>query len=157
MEHTVSSNNGSQKEHPTVVPYMNGSKTENAVSSGSKTELPANIESRREHPLPSASADPPKARLMEKYFDSNIEVDERESGGKSAAEKKEAGAAGGYRDSWKARNDQQNTVVFNFVNSKKDVSHIENDGLDLSNRIAGNKKVGFKSMANFFPFCFLRA
>ena len=28
----------------------------------------------------------------------------------------------------------QNTLVFNFVNSKKDVSHIENDGLDLTNR-----------------------
>ena len=43
-----------------------------------------------------------------------------------------------YRDSWKSRNDTQNTFTFNFVNSKKDVSHIENDGLDLTNR---NKKV----------------
>lgn len=42
-----------------------------------------------------------------------------------------------YRDSWKSRNDTQNTFTFNFVNSKKDVSHIENDGLDLTNR---NKK-----------------
>lgn len=47
-----------------------------------------------------------------------------------------------YRDSWKSRNDTQNTFTFNFVNSKKDVSHIENDGLDLTNR---NKKV------NIFP------
>ena len=40
-----------------------------------------------------------------------------------------------YRDSWKARSDQQNnSFVFNFVNSKKDVSHIENDGLDLTHR-----------------------
>ena len=45
-----------------------------------------------------------------------------------------------YRDSWKSRSDQQNnTFVFNFVNSKKDVSHIENDGLDLTKR---SKKVG---------------
>ena len=43
-----------------------------------------------------------------------------------------------FRDSWKSRNDTQNTFTFNFVNSKKDVSHIENDGLDLTNR---NKKV----------------
>merc|ERR1712029_68721 len=39
-----------------------------------------------------------------------------------------------YRDSWKNRNDVQNTLVFNFVNSKKDISHIENDGLDLTKR-----------------------
>ena len=43
-----------------------------------------------------------------------------------------------YRESWKSRNDTQNTFTFNFVNSKKDVSHIENDGLDLTHR---NKKV----------------
>ena len=43
-----------------------------------------------------------------------------------------------YRESWKNRNDVQNTLVFNFVNSKKDISHIENDGLDLTKR---NKKV----------------
>merc|ERR1712203_410039 len=45
-----------------------------------------------------------------------------------------------YRDSWKTRSDQQNnSFVFNFVNSKKDVSHIENDGLDLTKR---SKKAG---------------
>lgn len=45
-----------------------------------------------------------------------------------------SGGGNSYRDSWKARNDQQNTLVFNFTNTKKDVSHIENDGLDLSKR-----------------------
>merc|ERR1712241_1604433 len=35
---------------------------------------------------------------------------------------------------WKSRAEVQNTLVFNFVNSKKDVSHIENDGLDLTKR-----------------------
>ena len=46
-----------------------------------------------------------------------------------------------YRDKWKKRNkeDQQNTMVFNFVNSQKDVTHIENDGLDLSKRSTKNK------------------
>ena len=39
-----------------------------------------------------------------------------------------------YRESWKNRNEVQNTLVFNFVNSKKDISHIENDGLDLTKR-----------------------
>jgi len=50
---------------------------------------------------------------------------------------------GSYRDSWKQRQDQQNTLVFNFVNTKKDVSHIENDGLDMSKRTTkkGNKGV----------------
>ncbi len=39
-----------------------------------------------------------------------------------------------YRDSWKKRNEEQNTMVFNFVNSAKEVSHIENDGRDISKR-----------------------
>ena len=39
-----------------------------------------------------------------------------------------------YRENWKKRNDQQNTMVFNFANSKKEVSHIENDGRDISKR-----------------------
>ena len=47
-----------------------------------------------------------------------------------------------YRESWKSRNDTQNTFTFNFVNSKKDVSHIENDGLDLTHR---NKKVNYQA------------
>merc|ERR1712018_837702 len=46
-----------------------------------------------------------------------------------------------YRESWKARNkaEQQNTMVFNFVNTKRDVTHIENDGLDLSKRSTKKK------------------
>merc|ERR550517_292925 len=39
-----------------------------------------------------------------------------------------------YREAWKASKEQQNSLVFNFVGAKKDVSHIENDGLDLSSR-----------------------
>jgi hypothetical protein len=47
-----------------------------------------------------------------------------------------------YRENWKARNkaEQQNTMVFNFVNTKRDVTHIENDGLDLSKRNTSKKK-----------------
>jgi hypothetical protein len=68
-------------------------------------------------------------------------------GGRDVADRAGPGSRGGggnnYRDSWKARQDQQNTLVFNFINSKKDVSHIENDGLDLTKRqgnaVASNK------------------
>ena len=47
-----------------------------------------------------------------------------------------------YRESWKARNkaEQQNTMVFNFTNVQRDVTHIENDGLDLSKRSSTKKK-----------------
>jgi len=48
-------------------------------------------------------------------------------------------AKGSYRDAWRATKEQQNTLVFNFVGAKKDVSHIENDGLDLSSRGKGGK------------------
>jgi hypothetical protein len=46
------------------------------------------------------------------------------------------GKENGYRDNWKKRQEAENknTMVFNFVNSQKDVTHIENDGLDLSKR-----------------------
>jgi hypothetical protein len=67
-------------------------------------------------------------------------------GGRDVADRAGPGSRDGgnnYRDSWKARQDQQNTLVFNFINSKKDVSHIENDGLDLTKRqgnaVASNK------------------
>ena len=52
---------------------------------------------------------------------------------------------GSYREEWsrKRESDQKNTMVFNFVNSKKEVSHIENDGLDLSKR--GSKGKGGKA------------
>ena len=92
-----------------------------------------------------------------KYFDSNIEPLLVGSPGQTSEEldKSDAKAvsdrgekstdvidkSASYRDSWKSRSDQQNnSFVFNFVNSKKDVSHIENDGLDLTKR---SKKVSF--------------
>lgn len=37
-----------------------------------------------------------------------------------------------YRESWKKRTEEQNTIVFNFINSEKEVSHIENDGRDIT-------------------------
>ena len=46
-----------------------------------------------------------------------------------------------YREAWKASKEQQNSLVFNFVGAKKDVSHIENDGLDLSSRAKSQGKV----------------
>lgn len=45
-----------------------------------------------------------------------------------------------YREAWKASKEQQNSLVFNFVGAKKDVSHIENDGLDLSSRAKSQGK-----------------
>ena len=92
-----------------------------------------------------------------KYFDSNIEPLVQSPGHTSEELVKSDAKAvtdgdkstdvidksSSYRDSWKSRSDQQNnSFVFNFVNSKKDVSHIENDGLDLTNR---TKKVSYRS------------
>jgi len=89
---------------------------------------------------------PPKRQVQQKYFDSNIEQSVAKSEIIGAKEDNtnvhavngdvtdKVGGGNSYRESWKARNDQQNTLVFNFTNSKKDVSHIENDGLDLSKR-----------------------
>jgi len=45
-----------------------------------------------------------------------------------------------YREAWKASKSEQNSLVFNFVGAKKDVSHIENDGLDLSSRAKSQGK-----------------
>jgi len=98
------------------------------------------------------TASPPK-QPREKYFDSNIDAEpsppppggvRRDAG--TGHEPRTNGSdvpdkSAGYRDSWKARQDKQNTVVFNFINTKKDVSHIENDGLDLSQRNSSNKGV----------------
>ena len=91
-----------------------------------------------------------------KYFDSNIEPLVQSPGhtseelvksdAKAVTDKEKStdviDKSSSYRDSWKSRSDQQNnSFVFNFVNSKKDVSHIENDGLDLTKR---SKKVRYK-------------
>lgn len=49
--------------------------------------------------------------------------------------------AGGksYRDEWKKRNSEQNSMVFNFVNTDRETSHIENDGRDISRRTRSKK------------------
>jgi len=90
-----------------------------------------------------------EANQNRKYFDSNIEPLAPSSNTSEDLLKSDAKAvtvnqeksndvidkSSSYRDSWKSRSDQQNnSLVFNFVNSKKDVSHIENDGLDLTKR-----------------------
>ncbi len=51
-----------------------------------------------------------------------------------------ASGGGSYRDSWKKRTEEQNTMVFNFVNSEKEVSHIENDGRDITKRNSSSGK-----------------
>lgn len=59
-----------------------------------------------------------------------------------------------YRDSWKKRQEAatKNTMVFNFLNSQKDVTHIENDGLDLSKRKKNKQHLQQMSkVRSFFP------
>ena len=120
---------------PPSVPPRNGSKLEHVEPSSTSSSQPR------------------------KYFDSNIEplAQSPSQSGEELVTKSDARAvtdrekstdvidkSSSYRDSWKARSDQQNnSFVFNFVNSKKDVSHIENDGLDLTKR---TKKVSFRGL-----------
>ena len=79
-------------------------------------------------------------------------TDKGEVGGIKNNNKKAGG--GGLRDTWKQRNkaEQQNTMVFNFLNTQKDVTHIENDGLDLSQR----KKKNFFSKAKVRQYLFIQ-
>ena len=44
-----------------------------------------------------------------------------------------------YRDTWKKRQEEKNTMVFNFVGVAKEVGHIENDGRDISRRATNGK------------------
>ena len=62
--------------------------------------------------------------------------------------------ANDYRNNWKKQRDTENknTMVFNFLNTQKDVTHIENDGLDLSQR----KKKNFFSKAKVRPYLFIQ-
>lgn len=122
---------------PPSVPPRNGSKLEHQETSAT-TSTPSTTST--------------TSSQSRKYFDSNIEplVPPPPSPGQTSEELVRSDAkavtdrdkstdvidkAPSYRDSWKSRSDQQNnSFVFNFVNSKKDVSHIENDGLDLTKR-----------------------
>ena len=64
-----------------------------------------------------------------------------------------------YRESWKKHRDaENNTMVFNFLNTQKDVTHIENDGLDLSQRKKNKhhlNRLAKVSKRTFFVFSFL--
>ncbi len=112
---------------PPTIPPRNGSKLE-TVASPPKKYFDSNIE---EHPpaSPKPSAVPTA---------NNDEVD---------ADKKVVNGGGGYP--LKSRNEAQNSFVFNFVNTKKDTSHLEYDGLDLSKR---PKKVRFVSTDSKLPY-----
>merc|ERR1711899_166585 len=67
---------------------------------------------------------------------SNVTTNNDKNSSNNIGSNNGTGSDPSYRESWKARNkaEQQNTMVFNFVNTKRDVTHIENDGLDLSKR-----------------------
>ena len=106
----------------------------------SPPDIPPRNGSKLEH-----SEGPVKSgQLEQKFFDTNIHLhllpQSGDSETKEASGEAEKNKNGSYRENWKQRQEQQNTLVFNFVNTKKDVSHIENDGMDLSRR---NKKVIF--------------
>ena len=64
-----------------------------------------------------------------------------------------------YRESWKKHRDaENNTMVFNFLNTQKDVTHIENDGLDLSQRKKNKhhlNRIAKVRQRTFFVFSFL--
>lgn len=63
-----------------------------------------------------------------------------------------------YRDDWKKRNEQKNTIVFNFVHTEKDVTHIDNDGRDISNRRKKNSKKRNQQLSKvrlFMPFSWI--
>jgi hypothetical protein len=126
---------------PSPVERSNPPSVTSNQSSRSPPSVPPRNGSKLEH-----IGSPPKRQVQQKYFDSNIEPNVSKSDIIAVKEDNsnvhavngdvtdKVGGGNSYRDSWKARNDQQNTLVFNFTNSKKDVSHIENDGLDLSKR-----------------------
>ena len=122
------------KQPPPSVPARNGSRLEHADS-------------------------PVRQQIQTKYFDTNIGPEltpppppgkkgdhlvKGVGGGQAEAEDgdEKNGLNNSYRDSWKKRQDQQNSMIFNFLGDKKDVSHIENDGLDLSKRNKKGGKVG---------------
>jgi len=107
----------SAQRQPPSVPPRNGSRLEHGVpatSTATTTTTPATFS-------------PPPITLV------------------SNGNKEESGdvpdkGSSSYREAWKASKDQQNSLVFNFVGAKKDVSHIENDGLDLSSRAKSQGK-----------------
>jgi hypothetical protein len=71
--------------------------------------------------------------------DDGLNVDDSPNSSPPSAVNNKITGGGSYRDTWKKRNDEQNTVVFNFANTKKDVTHIENDGRDISRRPKSSK------------------
>ena len=104
----------------------------------SVTKSPPSVPPRNGSKLEHGDSD----KQQKKYFDSNIEPSDKPVKSEVKTVKLDPVEKNGdvtdksnYRDSWKQKNDTtNNTLVFNFVNTKKDVSHIENDGLDLTNR-----------------------
>ena len=102
---------------PPTIPPRNGSKLE-TVASPPKKYFDSNIE---EHAPAS-----PKTPAVTAAKNDEVDADKKVGNGGSKV--------------LKSRNEAQNSFVFNFVNTKKDTSHLEYDGLDLSNR---TKKVRF--------------
>jgi len=145
QKETISSPVITSPAPPTPAERISSPPVTSNQSSKSPPTVPPRNGSKLEH-----TGSPPKRQVQQKYFDSNIETSAPTTDSKSdiVAVKEDTtnvhavngdvtdkvGGGNSYRDSWKARNDQQNTLVFNFTNTKKDVSHIENDGLDLSKR-----------------------
>ena len=143
---------------PPSVPPRNGSTVTNNNQANTQQKVPeAPTVTQPKYPEVSAVTqqkypEVPPVTTQPKYFDTNISAHPHSDsvtpdpsadtggggggggGGGVAADVTDNNKNNNYREAWKSRAEVQNTLVFNFVNSKKDVSHIENDGLDLTKR-----------------------
>ena len=141
---------------PPSVPPRNGSTVTNNNQANTQQKVPeAPTVTQPKYPEVSAVTqqkypEVPPVTTQPKYFDTNISAHPhsdsvtpdpsadtgggRVGGGGVAVDVTDNNKNNNYREAWKSRAEVQNTLVFNFVNSKKDVSHIENDGLDLTKR-----------------------
>ena len=143
---------------PPSVPPRNGSTVTNNNQANTQQKVPeAPTVTQPKYPEVSAVTqqkypEVPPVTTQPKYFDTNISAHPHSDSVTPDPSADTGGGGGGggvggvaadvtdnnknnnYREAWKSRAEVQNTLVFNFVNSKKDVSHIENDGLDLTKR-----------------------
>jgi len=92
-----------------------------------------------EHGVPATSTSNPTTTTTPAPAFSTPPITPASNGKEESGDVPDKGSSS-YREAWKASKDQQNSLVFNFVGAKKDVSHIENDGLDLSSRAKSQGK-----------------
>ena len=103
---------------PPSVPPRNGSRLEHSSPANNPTTISS---------TPTTLSQPVISPVVTSKKEESVDVPDKGSSS--------------YREAWKASKSEQNSLVFNFVGAKKDVSHIENDGLDLSSRAKSQGKV----------------